>query len=183
MNRRAFLTSSLTLPAGLSLVNIAYCQSNVTKPNLMDIVVGKGWQVFNRNVSVINQGKRKIARFDERPLEGLAWMKDLIFANGTIEFELRGKNLFQRSFVGTAFHGLDEKTYDAVYFRPFNFKSEDPVRRQARCSIHLASGLHLEKVARRVSRKIWKGGKASARPGGLVSRASCYQLAASERLC
>ena len=24
---------------------------------------------------------------------------------------------------------MDEKTYDAVYFRPFNFKAEDPARR------------------------------------------------------
>jgi hypothetical protein len=35
----------------------------------------------------------------------------------------------QQSFVGVAFHGVDGTTYDAIYFRPFNFKTDDPVRR------------------------------------------------------
>jgi hypothetical protein len=50
-------------------------------------------------------------------------------ADGTIELMIRGKDVMQRSFVGVAFHGLDEKTYDAVYFRPFNFRVDDPARR------------------------------------------------------
>src|SRR5437868_6804168 len=29
---------------------------------------------------------------------------------------------------GVAFHGVDGMTYDAIYFRPFNFKTDDPVR-------------------------------------------------------
>jgi hypothetical protein len=51
------------------------------------------------------------------------------FSEGTIECDIRGKNVLQRSFVGIAFHGVDEKTFDAIYFRPFNFKNEDAVRR------------------------------------------------------
>jgi hypothetical protein len=35
----------------------------------------------------------------------------------------------QQSFVGVAFHGVDDTTYDAIYFRPFNFRAEDPARR------------------------------------------------------
>ncbi|HLO81340.1 MAG TPA: hypothetical protein VK166_10295, partial [Chitinophagaceae bacterium] len=34
-----------------------------------------------------------------------------------------------RSFVGIAFHGLNDSTYDAVYCRPFNFFAQDSVRR------------------------------------------------------
>ena len=41
---------------------------------------------------------------------------------------LRGKNA-DMSFVGVAFHGADENAYEVVYFRPFNFRSEDPARR------------------------------------------------------
>ena len=37
--------------------------------------------------------------------------------------------MLQQSFVGVAFHGVDEKTLDAVYFRPFNFHATDSVRR------------------------------------------------------
>jgi len=33
-----------------------------------------------------------------------------------------------QSFVGIAFHGVDSTTYDAIYFRPFNFKTPDPAR-------------------------------------------------------
>jgi hypothetical protein len=41
----------------------------------------------------------------------------------------RAKTFSTRSFVGIAFHGVDETTFDAIYFRPFNFRSEDPTRR------------------------------------------------------
>ena len=33
-----------------------------------------------------------------------------------------------QSFVGFAFNIQDESTYDAVYFRPFNFKNPDTLR-------------------------------------------------------
>ena len=33
-----------------------------------------------------------------------------------------------QSFVGIAFHGVDSTTYEAIYFRPFNFKTPDPAR-------------------------------------------------------
>ena len=43
--------------------------------------------------------------------------------------DIKGSNKMQQSFVGFAFHVQDFNTYDAIYFRPFNFKSDDPVRR------------------------------------------------------
>lgn len=67
--------------------------------------------------------------FDTRQGEGIAVFQNLEFKNGTIEFDVKGKNILQQSFVGVAFHIIDEMTYDAVYFRPFNFRNEDPVRR------------------------------------------------------
>jgi hypothetical protein len=35
-----------------------------------------------------------------------------------------------RSCVGVAFHRQDDNTYEAVYLRPFNFRAQDPARRQ-----------------------------------------------------
>lgn len=35
----------------------------------------------------------------------------------------------QQSFVGIAFHGLDNNTMDAIYFRPFNFQAQDAERK------------------------------------------------------
>jgi hypothetical protein len=62
-------------------------------------------------------------------LTGVVWVKDASFSTGTIEVDLRGKDVMQQSFLGIAFHGVDTTTMDIVYFRPFNFRSADPVRK------------------------------------------------------
>lgn len=59
----------------------------------------------------------------------VVWLKDIHFSIGAIEVDLRGKDIPQQSFLGIAFHGVDTVTYDAIYFRPFNFQSTDPVRK------------------------------------------------------
>lgn len=61
---------------------------------------------------------------------GIAWIEGSEFGEGTIELDIRGRDVMQRSFVGVAFHRYDDNTYEAVYLRPFNFRSNDPVRRQ-----------------------------------------------------
>ena len=88
----------------------------------------KDVQVFNRSVSVLSDGTRKGVRLNEQPGEGVAYLKGIEFSNGTIEFDVRGKDVQGQSFVGVAFHGLDSTTYDAIYLRPFNFRTEDPAR-------------------------------------------------------
>lgn len=70
-----------------------------------------------------------IVHLNEAPDVGIAWIKDKQFSNGTIEFDVRGKDLLQQSFVGFAFHGVNDSTYDAVYFRPFNFQVPEAGRR------------------------------------------------------
>jgi len=49
--------------------------------------------------------------------------------SGVIEVDVRGASQPQSSFLGLAFHAVDGRNYEAVYFRPFNFGSSDPVRR------------------------------------------------------
>ena len=66
----------------------------------------------------------------DTPRAGVAWIDGSDFAEGTIEVDIRGRDEFQRSFVGIAFHRKDDDTYECVYLRPFNFRAEDPVRRQ-----------------------------------------------------
>ncbi len=86
-------------------------------------------RIHNRHITSFSEGTRAVLRFDEQPGDGLGWWPATEFADGTIEFDVRGKDVLQRSFVGVAFHGVDEKTFDAVYFRPFNFRAADPARR------------------------------------------------------
>jgi len=84
--------------------------------------------VFNRSVSSLSDGTKKGLRLSESPGDGVAYLRGVQFGNGTIEFDVKGKDLQGQSFVGVAFHGVDGTTYDAIYFRPFNFRTEDPAR-------------------------------------------------------
>jgi hypothetical protein len=60
--------------------------------------------------------------------EGIAWLNGETFSEGVIELDIRGQDVEQQSFVGVAFHGVDSQMLDAVYFRPFNFKSSDSAK-------------------------------------------------------
>jgi len=61
--------------------------------------------------------------------EGFAWINNEKFTYGTIEVDIKGKDKLQGSFVGIAFHGMSNSTCEIIYFRPFNFRSDDPLRK------------------------------------------------------
>ncbi|MCK7462123.1 MAG: hypothetical protein MZU84_08695 [Sphingobacterium sp.] len=99
-------------------------------PNLTAIPGGNGWTVINRAVTVTDRNGRPVAEFDARPGDGMARLDGVSFTLGEIECDIQGRSApVQGSFVGIAFGVRDAETYDAVYFRPFNFRSEDPGRR------------------------------------------------------
>lgn len=79
------------------------------------------WTVYNRNVTYDND----VVHLDAGENDGLLWINGKDFKNGTIELDIKGENAPGQSFVGVAFHGMDNRTFDAVYFRPFNFKNTD----------------------------------------------------------
>ncbi|MDN5284303.1 MAG: hypothetical protein JWR38_577 [Mucilaginibacter sp.] len=87
------------------------------------------FKIFNRVVSVVNEDGSIVIKLNEAEGPGIAWVKGKQFTEGAIEFDIKGKDLLQQSFVGIAFHGINDTTYEAVYFRPFNFKTTDPVRK------------------------------------------------------
>jgi hypothetical protein len=60
---------------------------------------------------------------------GAVWLKGVDFKTGSIDVDMRGKDVFQQSFLGIAFYGVDTAAYDVIYFRPFNFQSPDSLRR------------------------------------------------------
>jgi hypothetical protein len=74
-------------------------------------------------VSVSDENRHSISAL------GIVWLKDMTFSEGTIELDIKGNDGMQQTFPGVVFHGVDTMTYDAVYFRPFNFQSPDPVRK------------------------------------------------------
>jgi len=63
------------------------------------------------------------------PGDGLGILQDFAFETGTIEVELLGENSPGRSFIGIAFNIEDAETFEAVYFRPFNFVATAQINR------------------------------------------------------
>ena len=125
MNRSKILTI-----VGIFLTASCFAQKgNTIAPDLIDLIKAGKIRVFNRNLSVLLDAQNKNAiHLDEKEGVGVAWLNDIRFVNGTIEFDIKGRNVVQKSFVGLAFHGLNDSTMDAVYFRPFNFQSQDTER-------------------------------------------------------
>jgi hypothetical protein len=85
-------------------------------------------KIHNREISSLIDKDRNILRLNAKEGDGVVWWPEKTLSNGTIELDVRGTNVLQKSFVGIAFHGFDENTYEAVYLRPFNFLSTDSVR-------------------------------------------------------
>jgi hypothetical protein len=104
----------------------SFSQVQPVKPNLGNT---SAFQVVNRDINILkNEQGNAVVHLNGKPNDGVAWINNLIFDKGKVEFDVKGKNVQQQSFVGIAFHGIDDSTFDVVYFRPFNFQSPDPLR-------------------------------------------------------
>ena len=75
------------------------------------------------------EGSAGSIHLNEASGAGIAWINGKQFTHGTIEFDVKGQDKFQASFVGFAFHGVNDSAYECVYFRPFNFQATDPGRK------------------------------------------------------
>ena len=108
----------------------AMAQTTTTAPFYPSASINQtAYQVVNRTITSLTETGKTGIRFSAAEGVGIAWLSDTEFTQGSIEFDVRGKDVLQRSFVGVAFHGQDDQTYESVYFRPFNFRSTDPVRK------------------------------------------------------
>ncbi len=85
--------------------------------------------VINRDIVSISNSKNTLT-LNNKIGSGMAIIKNLDFDEGVIELELKGENNPQKSFVGIAFNIQNDSTYEAVYFRPFNFQSDKKLRRE-----------------------------------------------------
>jgi hypothetical protein len=128
MNRRQFVVSTSGAAAALFTPFGTAAQKKAIEPDLAALAVGKGLNFTKRTISPLTDGARKGVRLSEAEGEGPAYLPAIEFANGTIELDLKGKDVQGASFIGVAFHGVDGTTYDAIYFRPFNFKTDDQAR-------------------------------------------------------
>lgn len=123
MTTRKTIILSLFLP----LIN---CVAQAQVPNFQpDLSNSNLWTLSGRTLESVVDGKHKAVKFNAAKGQGLYVLNDFEFTEGSIEFDVKGKNVDGRSFVGVAFHVQNDSTYDGIYLRPFNFMNADTIRR------------------------------------------------------
>lgn len=114
----------------LLLISNPLFAQQVSTIDLYDLQKQQKLTVLNREIELVSENKHRFIRLSEKSgVEGLVWIPAADFKNGVIELKMRGKDVLQKSFIGIAFHALNDSTYDAVYCRPFNFLAKDSVRK------------------------------------------------------
>jgi hypothetical protein len=112
----------------LTIVGLIFSCLLFSQEVIPDIKEKSALEIHNREVVISKNEKTGLIEqidFNAKQGDGLAIFKNIEFENGTIEFDVKGKDVLQQSFVGVAFHIQNDSTFNAVYFRPFNFmKSE-----------------------------------------------------------
>lgn len=112
----------LTLASTILILCLTGCANQIIhfENNSLDVI--------NRDIVSINNSNT--LALNNRKGDGMAIIKDLDFDEGVIELEIKGENNPGKSFVGLAFNIQNDSTYEAVYFRPFNFQSDEKIRRE-----------------------------------------------------
>jgi hypothetical protein len=119
----------------LAGVRLASARESIITPDLSRLDDAKSWQLINaESTKTPVEDKwiihlKPIGEVTPASNVGLAVVKGLEFREGTVEVDLKGKGKSERCFLGVAFNVVDGKTFEAVYFRPFNFLREPEVWR------------------------------------------------------
>ncbi len=98
------------------------------KVDLLGALQDQKIDVVNRTLSLYESSQGAV-EMDAAEGDGLGILKEIEFKVGTIELELLGENSPGRSFIGIAFNIEDEESFEAIYFRPFNFVAKDQARK------------------------------------------------------
>ena len=106
------------------------------RPNLATVQNAEAWRLANATAETMEMEGKSVVRLTAQGdsanrIAGLALPVGAEFATGTIEVDLKGTSTKQRSFLGVVFNAIDDRTFEGIYFRPFNFKATDPVNRRA----------------------------------------------------
>ena len=98
------------------------------KVDLLAALQDQKIDVVNRTLSQYHNSLEAL-EMDAAEGDGLGILKELEFKTGTIELELLGENSPGRSFIGIAFNIEDKESFEAIYFRPFNFVAKEQARK------------------------------------------------------
>lgn len=130
MNLKTIFRPLIWCPALLFAVVPSTAQEHkALTPNLPQLLKNHEITTENRTANILFTKDAKIAlHLDHQSGPGVAWLNNIRLSTGTIEFDAKGNNTPQGSFLGIAFH-KQGNAYDAVYFRPFNFQAATPLSR------------------------------------------------------
>lgn len=104
----------------------SFCQQEIS---LSHEFQNKKIKAVNRSISLF--GKQQDAvEMDAKKGDGIGIIEDVEFEKGIIEIELLGENNPGKSFIGIAFNIQNDQTYEAIYFRPFNFVAKEQTRKE-----------------------------------------------------
>ena len=109
------------------LIGTFIAHSQNVEISLADKFNTKAIKAHNRDISLAEDGTA--VKMNAKPGDGLGMINEVSFTKGIIDLELKGENNPGKSFVGLAFNVQNDSTFEAVYFRPFNFVAEEPIRR------------------------------------------------------
>jgi hypothetical protein len=105
------------------------------RPDVARIGDASMWSVANAESHVAPENGKQVLRLApvggnrKGSNVGMALVAGVTCTEGTIDVDLRGQGEDSPSFVGIAFGVADADRYEAVYFRPFRFRSADAVER------------------------------------------------------
>ena len=100
---------------------------------------------FNRHLDLTLTDPHTI-KVDSQEGAGLMTIRNLAFENGVLELDLQGENKHQASFIGLAFNIQNDSTYELIYFRPFNFRADNPLSRSHSIQYVSAPEYHWHKL-------------------------------------
>lgn len=104
----------------------AFCQQEVS---LSSKLKSDKIKAVNRSISLFGD-KEDAVEMNAEDESGIGIIEDVEFEKGIIEIELLGENNPGKSFIGIAFNIQNDETYEAIYFRPFNFVAKEQIRKE-----------------------------------------------------
>lgn len=81
-------------------------------------------ELVNRSSVALQDGESNTLKLNSNKGDGMAVLKTVSFESGTLQLQLKGEDKPGKSFVGVAFNIQNDSTYEAIYFRPFNFRAK-----------------------------------------------------------
>src|SRR4051812_6872701 len=89
-------------------VGLGFPQQRTINYNLAELSGDGKLSYTNRDASKLPANEKNSIKISTNSGEGVVWLNGIKFANGVIEVDVKGKNVEQQSFVGLAFHGLED---------------------------------------------------------------------------